>query len=263
LLIADLLITMITVEAIYTAPVKSLGLQSPESVIVGPRGISGDRHFYLVDERGRLLTQRELGKLVQVQARYGSDAERLNLEFPDGSVAEGGLELGRGIGTRVWGRRVRAHILEGGWNEALSEFCGQPVFLVIPDAPGQAFDEFPISLVSQASVEYLGQLSESSIPLDSRRFRPNFLLEGCLPHQEDSWLGGIIQIGEEARIQLVGPDPRCSIVTQSPDTGEPDVDTLNLIKGYRTDSPGAYFGVYGIVERPGTISVGDVVSVPA
>lgn len=254
---------MITVKAIYTAPVKSLDLQSPESVIVGPRGISGDRHFYLVDERGRLLTQRELGKLVQVQARYDSDEDQLNLKFPDGNVVEGAVGLGRAIGTRVWGRRVRAHTLEGGWNEALSEFCGQPVFMVIPDAPGQAFDEFPISLVSQASVDYLGQLSESDTLLDCRRFRPNFLLEGCSPHQEDSWLGGIIQMGEEARIQLVGPNPRCSIVTQSPDTGDPDVDTLSLIKGYRSDSPGAYFGVYGIVERPGTVSVGDVVTVAA
>ena len=254
---------MLTVKAIYTAPVKSLGLQSPESVIVGPRGIVGDRRFHLVDERGRLLTQRQLGKLVQVEAWYDADAERLKLEFPDGGVVEGIPEPGRAIGTMLWGRRVRGHVLAGGWNDALSQFCGQSVLLVAPDSPGQAYDEFPISLVSQASVEYLGQRSQSSTPLDCRRFRPNFLLEGCSPHQEDSWLGKIIQIGEEARMQLVGPDPRCSIVSQSPDTGEPDLDTLALIKSYRTDSPGAYFGVYGIVEHPGVVSVGDGVSVRA
>jgi hypothetical protein len=252
---------MITVKAIYTAPVKSLGLQSPDTVRVDSRGIVGDRRFYLINQQGRLLTQREMGKLVQVQARYITGPDRLKLVFPDGSVVEGEPELGRAIGTVVWGRRVQGHIVDGGWNEALSEFCGQPVFLVAPDSPGEAYDEFPISLLSQESVEYLGQRSENSLVLDSRRFRPNFLLEGCAPHQEDSWLGGIVQIGAEARIQLVAPDPRCSIVTQDPNTGERDIDTLSLIRSYRPGARTAYFGVYGIVEHPGTVSVGDTVIV--
>jgi uncharacterized protein YcbX len=251
---------MITVKAIYTAPVKSLGLQSPDSVRVDFRGMVGDRRFYLINQQGKLLTQREMGKLVQVQARYTTGPERLKLVFPGGGVVEGKPEPGRAIGTVIWGRRVRGHILEGEWNAALSEFCGQPVFLVAPDSPGQAYDEFPISLVSQESVEYLGQRSGNSLALDGRRFRPNFLLEGCAPHEEDSWLGGIVQIGAEARIQLVAPDPRCSIITQDPNTGERDVDAVSLIQSYRLGVRTAYFGVYGIVERPGAVSVGDAVS---
>jgi uncharacterized protein YcbX len=252
---------MITVRAIYTAPVKSLGLQSPDTVKVDSRGIVGDRRFYLVNQQGRLLTQREVGKLVQVQARYTTAPDRLKLVFPDGRIVEGEPELGRAIGTVIWGRRVRGHIVDGGWSSALSQFCGQLVFLVAPDSPGQAYDEFPISLLSQESVEYLGQRSESSLPLDGRRFRPNFLLEGCAPHEEDSWLGGIVQIGAEARIQLVAPDPRCSIVTQDPNTGERDIDTVSIIQSYRPGARTAYFGVYGIVEHPGTVSVGDAVMV--
>jgi uncharacterized protein YcbX len=252
---------MITVKAIYTAPVKSLGLQSPDTVRLDSRGIVGDRRFYLINQQGRLLTQREMGKLVQVQARYDMDPERLNLVFPDGGVVDGELKLGRAIGTVVWGRRVRGHILDGDWNEALSQFCRQPVSVVAPDSPGQAYDEFPISLVSQESVEYLGQRSRDGLALDSRRFRPNFLLEDCAPHQEDSWLGGTIQMGPEARIQLVAPDPRCSIITQDPATGERDIDTVSLIQSYRPGVGTAYFGVYGIVDQLGTVSVGDEVKV--
>jgi uncharacterized protein YcbX len=135
------------------------------------------------------------------------------------------------------------------------------VFLVASDVPGQAYDEYPISILSQASVEYLGQQSESKSILDSRRFRPSFLLEGCQPHQEDSWLGGTIQIGKELRLQLVARDPRCSITTQDPTTGERDIDTLRIIISYRPNPKAAYFGVYGIVEYPGAVSVGDAVSV--
>jgi len=91
------------------------------------------------------------------------------------------------------------------------------------------------------------------------RFRPNFLLEGCQPHEEDSWLSGVIQLGNELRLQPIMPDPRCSIVSQNPATGERDVDTLRLIMGYRPSPRNAYFGVYAIVENPGTVSVGDEV----
>ena len=40
----------------------------------------------------------------------------------------------------------------------------------------------------------LSQQAGETVPFDSRRFRPTFLLGGCTPHQEDEWLGGVIQI---------------------------------------------------------------------
>ncbi len=57
------------------------------------------------------------------------------------------------------------------------------------------------------------------------------------------------------------PDPRCSIVTQDPHTGERDADTLRLIMNYRPSARNAYFGIYAIIARPGTVSVGDEVQV--
>ena len=62
---------MIRVEAIHVAPVKSLGLLRPTSVRVGATGIDQDRRFYLIDDRGVLLTQRQAGVLVRVRAEYG------------------------------------------------------------------------------------------------------------------------------------------------------------------------------------------------
>lgn len=59
--------------------------------------------------------------------------------------------------------------------------------------------------------------------------------------------------------------PRCAITTQDPDTGRRDLDILRAIKAYRglADSKGLLFGVWGEVERPGRIRLGDEVRVLA
>ena len=260
---------MITVAAIHIAPVKSLGLAHPQTVQVGSRGIVEDRRFYLVNRQGRLVTQREMGPLVQVTAEYTEASQRLRIRFPKGDAIEGPVKLGKAIGTPIWGRRVWGHLVEGDWNAALAEFCGESIFLVASDEPGQCYDEYPPSLVSQESLERLGQQAcpepgrraEGGATFNSLRFRPNFLLKGCQPHQEDSWLGRTIRIGRELRVNLTAPDPRCAVITQDPLTGKPDVDTLSLIKSYRSDPRTAYFGVYGVVQHPGPVSVGDDVTV--
>jgi uncharacterized protein YcbX len=253
---------MITIEAIHIAPVKSLALVQPQTVHVGSTGIVEDRRLHLIDGNGALLTQRQVGPLVQVKAHYQLEPERLTLSFPGGEVVDGPLERRGPVTTAIWGRQVPGHVVEGDWAASLSAFCGLPVRLVQSVLPGQSYDEYPMSLMSQASIDYLGQQSEDKIALESRRFRPNFLLTGCEPHQEDDWVGGVIRVGSELLVQVVARDPRCAITTHSPDTGERDVDTLRLILNYRPSSRAPYFGIYGVVVRPGTVSLGDPVVVP-
>ena len=251
---------MITVAAIHVAPVKSAGLVSPERVIVELPGILEDRRFYIIDDAGQLVTQRQLGWLVQVKASYQVAPEHLQLTLPGGMLVEEGLVEGEQVSTRMWGRVTRGHVLEGDWGSALSQAAGVPLRLVRADQPGQCYDEFPVSVLSQGSLLQLGAVAGSD-PFDARRFRPNFLLEGCQPHEEDTWLGRAIQIGDRLRLRMISPDPRCAITTHDPDTGQRDVDTLRLIMSYRPNPIAAYFGVYAIVERPGEASVGDRVEV--
>jgi hypothetical protein len=253
---------VITVETIHIAPVKSLGLVHPDTVHVERRGIAEDRRLYLIDRQGRLVTQRMLGPLVQITAQYQSAPEWLDLHFPDGQHLAGGLELGEAVVTPIWGRYVRGRVLQGQWNRALSDFCGEALRLVRSDEPGQCYDEFPISLVSQASLDHLSRHARDTVVFDSRRFRPTFVLRGCGPHEEDGWLGGVIQIGTELRLHILARDPRCAITTLDPNTGQRDVDTLRYILGYRPNPRAAYFGVYGIVAHPGRVTIGDTVSTP-
>ena len=251
---------MRSVENIYISPVKSMGLSRPGMVHVDFSGIVEDRRFFLVDLQGRLLTQRQVGPLVQLESEYKTQPEWLSLALPDGTKVEGPVELGEEATTLMWGRKVAGRVLTGDWSRALSAFCQQPVALVRSDQPGQCYDEYPISLVSQASVQGLRRRAPPSVSLDSRRFRPNFVLGGCQPHEEDEWLGGLVRIGEELVLRLVARDPRCAITTHDPTTGEADLDTLRLILSYRPSPRAPYFGVYGIVERPGRVSLGDTVA---
>ena len=250
---------MPSVAAIFTAPVKSLSLEQPASVTVGYSGIVEDRRFHLIDSEGRLLTQRQQGRLVLIKAQYSAESEILSLRFPDGNSVDGPTELGGAVTTVMWGRQVAGREVAGPWGEALSGFCGSPVRLVKTENPGESYDEYPVSLLSQASVDFMGEQVTSGRKFEGRRFRPNFLIDGCSPHEEDLWLGGIVQVGNDLRIRLVAPDPRCAITTLDPDSGERDFDVPRLLLSYRPSARAPYFGVYGAVETTGTVSVGDPV----
>ncbi len=254
---------MVTVAEIYTAPVKSLALQRRKAVQVGPQGIPEDRRFYLIDQRGRLLTQREIGKLTQIKASFDIASGQLDLDFPDGPSLSAKVELGQAVTTRIWGRQVQGNVLRGEWNTALSLFCGEPVMLAASGSPGQCYDEFPLSLLSRASLQRLEKQAERlgarRGDFDACRFRPTFLLENCESHEEDSWIGRTLGIGKELQIQVISQDPRCAIITQNPATGERDADTLGLIRSYRPESSAAYFGVYAVVLHSGAVVVGDEV----
>ena len=253
---------MITVAEINIAPVKSMGLVPLTEAYLDLGGIRDDRRFYLVNGHGRLLTRRQVGKLAQLTAAWDAEAERLRIEFPDGTALEGSPQLDRPVWTIVWGRRVRGRALQGDWMPAISEFCGQPAMLMMSDLPCQVFDEFPVSVLSRASVERLSD--ELGMPADqclaTDRFRPTLLLDGCQPHEEDGWMNRTIAVGDAA-VRILAPDPRCAIVNQHPTTGETDTDAVKSILGYRPNPLAAYFGVYGIVEKPGAARVGDTVRV--
>ncbi|MCH8989967.1 MAG: MOSC domain-containing protein [Chloroflexi bacterium] len=250
---------MHSVAAIFISPVKSLSLEQPASVTVGHSGIAEDRRFHLVDAGGRLLTQRQEGRLVLVKAQYSAESEVLTLQFPDGSRVAGPTDSGDALTTVIWGRQVSGREVTGPWSEALSGFCGSPVRLVKSDNPGESYDEYPISLLSQASIDLLGEQPTSGRKFEGRRFRPNFLIDGCSPNEEDSWLGGVVRIGPELRLRLVAPDPRCAVTTLDPETGQRDFDVPRLLLSYRPSDRAPYLGVYGAVETTGTVSVGDAV----
>jgi MOSC domain-containing protein len=249
----------ICIESMYIAPVKSLALSRVQRSRIGKPGLSGDRAFYIADAAGHLFTQRELPKLVQVGTAYDVDADVLTLTFPDGASVKGVPQPGAAVETLFFGKRpVAGRVQSGGFAEALSSFAGQSLQLVRPETPGSSFDGFPVSMCSMESLSALARAAGRD-SIDGRRFRQNIYITGTSAHGEDEWIGRTVRVGG-ASISVKMPDERCRITTQSPDTGEVDLNTLKIIASYRTDPPkAANFGVYATVIEPGEAAVGDEV----
>ncbi len=137
---------------------------------------------------------------------------------------------------------------------------------LVQSPPGLAVDRGRghVSLISTASLAELGRNGGQTEPVDGRRFRMLFELDGCAPHEEDGWVKRHLRIGD-ATIRVRGDVGRCAITTQNPETGRPDFDTLRTISAYRglseNDAGQRHipFGVYGEVTEPGRVTVGDSV----
>jgi uncharacterized protein YcbX len=163
--------------------------------------------------------------------------------------------------TDMYERELDVRLLQGPWNEPVSDFIGRPLRLAQALAAGNAVDrpDGPVSLVSVASLAELARHAGTDA-VDARRFRMLVDVDGIGPHEEDEWLGREVRLGE-ARVRFLDRVDRCAITTQNPETGKPDLDTLRTIKRYRglRDGKRLDFGIYGDVVEPGRIRVGDPV----
>ncbi len=249
---------MPTVSRLAVAPVKGLALTHPEDVEVTEHGVPQDRRFFLVEESGKLVSGTRDSPLFTVRAATDAAGATLSLTFADGRSLAGEVELGEAVTTTFYGRAVEGHVVRGPWGAALSELVGRPVRLLRADEGGGGFDAFPVSLLSDASLEELARRSGEDT-VDGRRFRMLVHVAGTRPHEEDEWLGRRVRIGK-ALVEVTEQDPRCRMTTRNPDTGVRDWDSLKAIKGYRgVRDGGINFGVSASVLEPGRVRVGDQV----
>jgi uncharacterized protein YcbX len=247
----------------YT-PVKGLRLQQVAAAELTERGIAGDRRFHLIDERGHLRNSKRVGSLQQVSASWDESAGRLALHLPDGSKVEDALTLGDPVTTNFYGRPVDGSFVDGPFSKALSEFTGVTLRLVQPSQSGDGVDrgtEGAVTILSQGSLDRLADVADVD-SVDGRRFRMNLGVEGVEPHGEDDWIDHDLQVGE-ATVRPRGNVGRCAITQRDPESGVKDLDTLKALATYRRHlqtTEELAFGVYGEVLAPGTVRVGDAVT---
>jgi uncharacterized protein YcbX len=247
---------MPAVARISVTPVRTFRLSHPDEVELTERGVVANRRFMLVDEEGRRLRSSLTVWPVPVSAEWDEAAETLMVAV-DGEVFEGPALGGERLAVDYNGRSLPTAVVEGPWTDPLSRLHGSPVRIVRPDGPGE-LQEAPVTLVSRASLERLER--EADRRVDPRRFRMLFDLDGCGEHEEDTWGGRRVRIGG-ALVRVGGGVGRCALTTRDPETGERDLDTLRLIRGYREplEDGEIPFGVYAEVEQPGRVRVGDPV----
>lgn len=248
------------VTRLSTTPIKGLGLHHPASIEVTRTGAVGDRLLYLVDDRDALFSIAKTGALVDLIAWFDVGSRTLRLQQGDAVLAAGTVEpRERHTADFFSFRQVLGRLCPGPWDEVLSERAGRRLRLVEADAPGDAHDIEPLTLLGDGSLARLSQ--QAGGPVDARRFRMLIEFDGAAAHDEDDWSGRRLRIGAVEAIGG-GPVQRCAGTTRHPDTGEIDLQTLRLIGDYRGRQDSVFglgfnFGVYARVVTPGTIAVGD------
>jgi uncharacterized protein YcbX len=117
-------------------------------------------------------------------------------------------------------------------------------------------DGFPYLLISRASLEDLNQ--RLPLAIEMNRFRPNFVVSGAAPFEEDSWKS--IQIGD-LRFTAVKPCSRCILTTIDPETGEKGAEPLKTLSSYRRINNKVLFGQNLVAAQTGTLREGDKIIV--
>jgi hypothetical protein len=249
---------------ITVAPVKGMALAHRHAVELEPFGVRDNRRFHLIGDGGRLQNGKQRGELQQIAVTWDEDGSTLAFRFPDGTVAEGTVELGGAVATSFYGRRdVEGRLVVGPWSAALTSFVGRDVQLVQPVEPGAGVDRgrAPVSILSTGSLEAMREAAGASEPIDPRRFRMLFGVEGVDPHEEDEWIGRSVRVGG-ATVAVGGNTGRCIVTSRHPETGVRNMPTLDVLAEYRdgveTTEP-LPFGVWAEVVEPGRVALGDAV----
>ena len=259
-------------------PIKSLRGISLETAEIDDRGLVNDRRWMLVDENDKFVTQRVLPRLALINVSLeegcltvdcdGFGTQRIDL-LPTNAVSRP---------VTIFDSIVEAEIYAGEVNEWFSDVLGTKLRLVrMPQTSRRSVssdyrkrasdivsfaDGYPFLLIGEASLTDLNQRLDA--PVEMKRFRPNFVVKGSEPYEEDRWkefrIGKNIFYG----VKLKG---RCVVTTVDPAKGVFDgKDPLKTLAKYRTGTlngkRNAFFGQTLIAEAAaGTVSVGDSVEV--
>jgi uncharacterized protein YcbX len=248
----------VTVSSLSLAPVKGMRIAPVDAVELGPGGPAGDRAFLVVDEDDVLLATSRTPALMEVQPLWDGGRGTLRLRFPDGTEVEDAPVPGRAAVTRLYdGREVRGRRVDGPLAEALSAHLGRRVRLLARDPGETGADDFPVTVMSEASLRALAAELGGAVP-DRRRFRMTLTIDGVAAWEEHGWAGRDVGVGE-AVLRVVDPVPRCVVVTRNPDAGRVDAPVLKALARLRGKAD-VTFGIWCDVAAPGAIRRGDVVT---
>lgn len=261
----------LTLASIHIYPVKAASGISLECCRVDAFGPRHDRRWMVTDQSGVFLSQRGEPRLALVGTAIRE--EMLELSAPGMPLLAIPLEapgLPR-TPVKVWKDDVSAEHCGGEASEWLSTFLGRPVMLVrMPDdtvrqvdlryaSEGErtAFsDGFPFLLIGQASLDDLNRRMAKPLPMN--RFRPNLVIAGGLPFEEDGWTR--IALGD-VELRVAKPCARCVVTTTDQETAERGVEPLRTLATFRREDGKVMFGQKLVHENTGELTVGTAVVV--
>jgi uncharacterized protein YcbX/ferredoxin len=267
----------VTVSNLYIYPIKStMGISLPQANI-DELGLDFDRRFVISDHSGQFISARTeptLCLVTTILTEYG-----LTLSAPTMPtltlVYENFSEQYQSV--NVWDDEIAGQLCSTEANSWFSDYLQRPCQLLYfgkassrmkktntDNARKVAFaDGYPLLLISQASLDDLNQrlLANNQKTVSMANFRPNIVVDNCLPFAEDGWQ--YIRIGE-IEFKVSKPCERCILTTVNPENGIKDAQQQPLItlKTYRQTSSGdVLFGQNLIPLTSGRINQGDKVTV--
>src|SRR5690349_11740135 len=267
-------------HSIHVHPVKAFRGHSPREAEVEPWGPAGDRRWTLIDDGGKVVTQRQQPRLALAAAEL----------MPGGGVrlSAPGMEpltvqAPRPVGTvpvEIFGDKVEGVLAEDAAAHTwCSEYLGAEVRLVHMDAPatrrpvdpeyarpGETVsfaDGYPLLLTTRASLDALNSLiaqgpRAAEGPLPMNRFRPNVVVEGTAAWAEDDW--SRIAVGE-VTFRVTKLCGRCVVTTTDQGTAARGKEPLTTLGRHRRIDGKLAFGQNLVPLTTGTIRVGDAVTV--
>ena len=273
-----------SVTHIYRYPVKSMMGETLSEADIAETGIPGDRGWAVRDEqRGGIRGGKKIPQLMTLAAQSGATAPLITA--PDGDSA---LASAEGINewlsdklnhpVTLWPllpAEQLDHYRRGAPDtedfeqelrsvfgrlpdEPLPDLSGFEELLEFESPPGTYFDAFPISIMSQQSLNTMNQL-EGESQFDVRRFRPNLLVDipdTDHPFPEQAWIGKTLSIGS-VMLKIDTTCPRCAMTTHGFDDLPQDAQIMRKLVA---NSEGN-LGIYASVVQAGSVTAGDSVSV--
>jgi uncharacterized protein YcbX len=275
-----------TVCSLWRYPVKSMIGEELTATEVTDRGLLGDRAYALVDRSSGMIASAKnppkWGKLFDFHAAFvqpprRGDAAPVRMALPRGGFLQNDARDVNEVLSRELGRDValmaaapEAPSLEEYW----PDIEGLPHREMVTDeaialgAPaGTFFDFSALHLLTTATLDRLREVYPRG-RFEARRFRPNLVIEPISCDDgfvENGWVGRTLVTGEEVRINLLIPCPRCVMTTLPQGDLPKDPGILRtaaqhnklLIAPLGQAMPSV--GVYAAVQREGTIRRGDSV----
>lgn len=221
------------VAALWRYPVKSLQGVAVDELRIGRDGVVGDRRWAFADvASGAVLSAKRCPRLLEMSARW--DGETVLVSTPGGAP--------------VAGRDAE---------QVAADFLGRPVMLVAASPEGIGLvDEAPVSLLAVADLEAMAAVAPDQQWV-AQRFRANVVVEGLLDGDLDAAVGDRANVGPVA-LDIAKQTKRCSMVSAAQPGLRKDSDVLRRLAGHRH----IRIGVYASVVSPGSVNVGDVISLP-
>ncbi len=261
----------VTGIAIY--PIKGTREVFLSEADVHPRGLAGDRRWMVVDADGNFLQQRVLPSMALIQTVQQCEGAlwidapgmpRLRVAPPTGDERKL---------VRVWRDSLSAAVAGQEANRWLSDYLGLECQLVYMDQAalrpvsseyGQEgdivsfADAMPLLLATEASLADLNRRLDRAVSMSC--FRPNVTIDGDEPWEEDQWKR--IRVGD-VEFELTHPCARCVVTTIDQQSGakSSDGEPLRTLATFRRGPDGVYFGQNLVPRTPGTIRVGDAVTI--